>query len=386
MYAIAVILPGVFSIIVGIITVQSVCLIHEYTDKKELQTPFLSIIIPYHNEAAVLAECHQRLLQSLDSLGRMCEIIYVDDGSSDPSWQLLQDLLGGSTKLEKYQMSGVVHDTAQSSFSRSVAGSKGSHQVICLRLSRNFGKEAAMCAGLQQAQGQAVIILDADLQDPPELIPKMVKEWQKGFDVVDMQRLIRHGETWFKCLTAKLYYRLINRLSDIPIPENVGDFRLLDRRVVDEVNRLPERTRFMKGIFAWPGFKRTIMTFEREPRYAGQSKWKYSQLLHLAFEGLTSFSTKPLRMATIAGILASLAALLMACGVIVKTLLYGDPVAGYPSLISVVLLLGGIQLLSIGIVGEYLGRLFIEAKQRPLYVLMEEITYPAQSGLKEMQG
>ena len=341
---------------------DNVSIIEEYLDNKFQAEPFISIIIPYYNEESVIVECHRRLVRVLNQLGQVCEIVYVDDGSEDSSWERLQSLLIPHAKFNL----GAEKKTLPM------------HQVRCLRLSRNFGKEAAMCAGLQQAKGQAVIVLDADLQDPPELIPAMVTEWKKGVDVVDMKRKTRHGESWFKCVSANLYYQLINYLSDIHIPENVGDFRLLDRRVVDEVNRLPERTRFMKGLFAWPGFKRTTLQFERERRFAGHTKWKYSKLLHLAFEGITSFSTKPLRIATIAGLIASTTALLLASFVILKTWLYGDPVAGYPSLISVVLLLGGVQLLSIGVMGEYVGRLFIESKQRPLFVVMENIHFLGQ--------
>lgn len=241
-----------------------------------------------------------------------------------------------------------------------------------------------MTAGLQAATGQAVILLDADLQDPPELIPEMVDKWKQGFDVVDMQRSERHGESWFKRATAGAFYKLMNMMSDIPMPQNVGDFRLIDRRVVDEVNKLPERTRFMKGLLAWPGFRRTTLQFKRDARQAGETKWNYSKLLHLAFEGITSFSTKPLRLATIAGLLTSLAAIMTALVVLAKTVFWGDAVAGYPSTIIIVLLLGGIQLLAIGLMGEYVGRLFIEAKQRPLFVTMNQTVKPATGNAKSV--
>ncbi|MGF1687917.1 glycosyltransferase family 2 protein [Photobacterium japonica] len=294
------------------------------------------------NERAVLATCHERVCQALEALNQPCELIYIDDGSTDGSWDI-------ATQLKSKQ-----------------------HQVRTLRLSRNFGKEAAMSAGLKAAQGQAVVLIDADLQDPPELIPAMFDQWCAGFDVVDMQRRQRHGESWFKRFTAATFYKVINQLTDMPIPENVGDFRLIDRRVVDEINKLPERTRFMKGLFAWPGFKRTTLQFDRDPRLAGETKWNYRKLCHLAFEGITSFSTRPLRLATAAGLLISLVALVLAGTVLIKTLLFGDPVAGYPSMMLVVLILGGVQLLSIGLLGEYVGRIFIESKQRPLFVVMED--------------
>jgi len=314
--------------------------------------PLLSVIIAMYNEELVIESCHERVVATLDGLNEYCEIIYIDDGSCDNSVQLVN------------QFTTLNHDTA------------------LIQLSRNFGKEAAMAAGLQAANGQAVILLDADLQDPPELIPTMVKEWKKGADVVDMQRSERHGESWFKRVTASAFYKLMNMMSDIPMPENVGDFRLIDRRVVDEINKLPERTRFMKGLLAWPGFRRTTLQFKRDARQAGETKWNYSKLVHLAFEGITSFSTKPLRLATIAGVLTSLAAIITALVVLTKTIFWGDAVAGYPSTIIVVLLLGGIQLLAIGLMGEYVGRLFIEAKQRPLFVTMSHSVKPATGSAK----
>ncbi|MGF1682849.1 glycosyltransferase family 2 protein [Photobacterium minamisatsumaniensis] len=309
-----------------------------------------------YNEKAVLEICHERLCRALDKLAQPCEIVYVDDGSSDNSWSMVQQF--------------------SSSF----------HQIRSLRLSRNFGKEAAMSAGLQVATGDAVILLDADLQDPPELIPEMVIQWKAGFDVVDMKRKQRHGESWFKRITASLFYKVINQLSEMPIPENVGDFRLIDRRVVNEIIKLPERTRFMKGLLAWPGFRRTTLLFDRDPRIAGETKWNYTKLCHLAFEGITSFSTRPLRLATGAGLLTSLSALVLAVVVFMKTLIWGDPVAGYPSTILVMLLLGGMQLLSIGLMGEYVGRLFIEAKQRPLFVVMEDNLKAEQKMNEEVQA
>ncbi|PMN72104.1 glycosyltransferase family 2 protein [Enterovibrio norvegicus] len=309
--------------------------------------PYLSVVVPFFNEQAVLAACHQRILSVLDTLNARCEIIYVDDGSKDDSANIASAL-----------------DAEH-------------HDVTLIRLSRNFGKEAAMSAGLKATRGDAVILLDADLQDPPELIPEMIEAWQSGYDVVDMQRKARLGESAFKRFTARMFYTLLNRLSDVPIPENVGDFRLLDRRVVDTINALPERTRFMKGLFAWPGFQRTVLQFDRDPRFAGTTKWNTSQLFNLAAEGITSFSTKPLRLATYAGLMTGVSALCIAVVVVLKTLMWGDPVAGYPSLMLTVLTLGSVQLLSIGLLGEYLGRLFIEAKQRPLFLVDTQFTKAA---------
>ncbi|UTV98035.1 glycosyltransferase family 2 protein [Marinomonas rhizomae] len=304
--------------------------------------PLVSVIIPFLNEADVLAVCHLRVCEALSMLKQHCEVIYIDDGSNDNSWELVSHF--------KHPL----------------------HQIRSLRLSRNFGKEAAMSAGMKAATGRCVILLDADLQDPPEYIPDMVQAWQDGAQVVEMQRRERHGESWLKRTTAHCFYRFMSTISDHPITENVGDFRLMDQKVVDVINTLPERTRFMKGLLAWPGFTRKILTFDRDPRLAGDTKWNYPKLIHLALEGITSFSTKPLRWATMAGLTTSAIAFVMALVIFTKTIVWGDPVAGYPSTILVVLFLGGIQLLSIGVLGEYVGRLFIESKQRPLYVLMED--------------
>jgi glycosyltransferase involved in cell wall biosynthesis len=307
----------------------------------------VTVIIPFFNEVDVLAVCHQRVCEALNKLHQHCEIIYIDDGSQDDSWKLA------------------------SQFKHTL------HQVRCLRLSRNFGKEAAISAGMKASSGRCVILLDADLQDPPEYIPQMVKTWQNGAQVVEMKRRERHGESWLKRTTAHCFYRFMSQMSDHPITENVGDFRLMDQKVVNVINTLPERTRFMKGLLAWPGFTRTILSFDRDSRLAGNTKWSYPKLIHLALEGITSFSTKPLRWATMAGVITSFIAFAMAIVILTKTLVWGDPVAGYPSTILIVLFLGGIQLLSIGVLGEYVGRLFIESKQRPLFVLMEDtITEP----------
>lgn len=317
----------------------------------------LSVIIPVFNESESIIKCHSRVCSVLESLNEASEIIYVNDGSTDDSWEQLFELSSPAKQVT----------------------------ITTINLSRNFGKEAAMSAGLVEAKGDAVILLDADLQDPPELIPEMLAEWRKGYDVVDMKRKIRDGESRFKIFTASLFYKVINNLSDLPIPENVGDFRLLDRKVVDQINQLPEKTRFMKGLFAWPGFRRTTLEFNRDPRIAGETKWNYTKLIHLAFEGITSFSTKPLRVATMAGLFTSASAIAMMLFVLTKTVLFGETVAGYPTLITVILLLGGVQLLSIGLMGEYVGRLFIEAKGRPLYLVMDKNNKTMSDNVTEVE-
>lgn len=226
-----------------------------------------------------------------------------------------------------------------------------------------------MTAGLDHASGDAVVVIDADLQDPPELIKDMVAAWRDGYDVVTARRVRRKGETWMKKASSKLFYRLLNRVSEVPIPVDVGDFRLMSRRAVEALRQFPERNRYMKGLFAWVGFPQKELPYDREPRPAGRSQWTFWKLLGLALNGLTSFTWAPLRLATIAGLLTALGALAMGSLVLVRTLIYGDPVPGYPSLMCVLLFLGGMQLLAIGIQGEYLGRLFVESKQRPIYLL-----------------
>ena len=298
----------------------------------------LSVIVPVYNESLVIDRFHHRLTEVLDSLPLTSEIIYIDDGSTDNTWDKLQ-----------------------------ILPESHSEQVL-IALSRNFGKEAAMSAGLDASRGEAVIIIDCDLQDPPELIPDMVTCWQNGFDVVNMRRRKRHGESWLKRRSAAIYYRLLNRLSDISIPENVGDFRLLSRKVVDHINTLPEKSRYMKGLFAWPGFRQTEIVFDRAPRLAGESKWPLFKLLNLAMEGITSFSIRPLKLATWSGALIAL----IAVGHGVFSL--GINPYNHSPLITVMLFLGGIQLIAVGLLGEYVGRIFIETKQRPVYLTMKTIT------------
>jgi glycosyltransferase involved in cell wall biosynthesis len=299
----------------------------------------LSIVVPVFNEETVLPLFHACLGQVLAGLGSTYEILYIDDGSTDRSPQLLENLRLTDSSV------GVA------------------------RLSRNFGKERAMTAGLELARGEAVIILDADLQDPPELIPSMMDAWRAGADVVNMQRERREGETAFKKATAHFFYRAINHLSDVAIPNDVGDFRLFSRRAVVALNRMPESNRFMKGLFAWIGFPQVTLRYHRKARAAGESKWPYWKLWNFALEGITSFSTLPLRVATYVGFLSSLAVFTSAIYFFIKTAVWGDVVQGFPTLIEVMLLLGGLQLMAIGIVGEYVGRIYLESKRRPLYLL-----------------
>lgn len=320
----------------------------------------LSLIVPAFNESEVLQKFHLEVNRVLaKSISIKTEIIYINDGSTDDTWHVLNQL-------------------------------PASHADIQLvNLSRNFGKEAAMTAGLDWAKGDAVILLDADMQDPPSLIPDMIAAWQAGYDIVNMKRDTRQGESWFKVFSARLYYKLLDRLSDSPVERNVGDFRLLSRNVVDSIKQLSERNRYMKGIMSWPGFRQTTLSFDRPERAAGTTKWNFFQLIQLGISGITSFSSKPLRMATWVGVLISTGALLYSLFVLIKTLLIGDTAAGYPSLMIVQLWLGGVQLIAIGLLSEYTGKIFTEVKNRPIYFVMDdtrtdcdiqEVTHDAQQG------
>jgi glycosyltransferase involved in cell wall biosynthesis len=297
----------------------------------------LSVIVPAYNEEEVLPEFHRRLQEVLNTLAIPCEILYINDGSSDNTLKIMK------------------------SFKDS--------RVAIIDLSRNFGKEIALTAGLDHAQGDAVIVIDADLQDPPELIPELVEKWQEGYDMVYAQRTARDGETFLKKATAKLFYRFIQGVSRVRIPEDTGDFRLLSRRAVESLKKLRETHRFMKGLFAWIGYPQIAVSYRRDPRFAGKTKWNYWKLWNFALEGVTSFTINPLKIATYFGLTTSFSSFTYALFIIYKTLAYGDPVQGYPSLMVVILFLGGVQLISLGVIGEYLGRMFNETKQRPLYFI-----------------
>lgn len=313
----------------------------------------LSVVVPLYNEEDVLPMLHRRLLAAVDSVAGGIEIVYVDDGSTDRTGQMLQQLRLACAL------------------------------VSVVRFSRNFGKEQALTAGLQLARGDAVVLMDADLQNPPELIPSMLAAWRDGADVVNMRRRDRTADSWVRGGSARLFYRLINRLSDTPIPADIGDFRLFSRRAVDALNQLPERNRFMKGLFGWIGFRQTTLDYDYGKRAAGRSKWRFLQLLNFAVEGVTAFSVKPLRLASYAGLASALAAFAYALYFLAKTLVFGEPVAGFPTLIVVVLMLGGLQLLAIGVLGEYLGRLCLESKRRPLYIIEDYLPATELQGMVE---
>ena len=301
--------------------------------------PLLSVIVPAYNEQEVLPTFHDRLTAALNSLPYAIEIVYINDGSTDATLAILDDLYAKDDR------------------------------VTIVDLSRNFGKEIALSAGLHKAAGDAVVVIDADLQDPPEVIPQLVAEWENGYDVVYARRTQRKGETWLKKASAASFYRVIQRLSKVRIPEDTGDFRLLSRRAVDALNTLSEQHRFMKGLFAWIGYKQKAVYYDRDPRFAGITKWNYWKLWNFAIDGITSFTTAPLKFATYIGFLTAFVAFIYGSYMLIRTLIFGNPVPGYPSLIVIILFLGGVQLMAIGIVGEYVGRIFTETKRRPLYFL-----------------
>lgn len=302
----------------------------------------ISILIPAYNEQEVLEHLYQRLGKlANDNKSYEFEFLFVNDGSRDKTLKIIK----GYADID--------------------------NRVSYLNLSRNFGKEIAMIAGLDHVTGDATVIIDADLQDPPELIPEMIKYWEEGYDDVYAKRKSREGENWFKKASSKLYYRLLQKATHITIQQDTGDFRLLDRRCVEALKQLRESQRYTKGMFSWIGFNKKEISYDRDARAAGETKWNYLKLFNLAIDGLTSFTTAPLRVSSVLGFVISLVAFVYIVVIVVRTLLFGIDLAGYPSLMAVVLFLGGVQLLSLGIIGEYIARIFNETKQRPLYFIEE---------------
>ncbi|HEX6788726.1 MAG TPA: glycosyltransferase family 2 protein [Gaiellaceae bacterium] len=302
----------------------------------------ISVVAPVFNEHSTLPELHRRLTEVLGPLGPY-EIVLVDDGSSDGSWDTLLELAARDPRLR------------------------------LLRLSRNFGHQAALSAGLDAARGDAIVLMDADLQDPPELIPQLVGKWREGFDVVYAIRGEREGEPRLRLASISLFYRLLYRITSTEIPQNVGDFRLLSRRAADAITAMPERARFLRGMTSWIGFRQTGVSYTREARFAGESKYPPRKLLRLALDGITSFSTAPIKLVTALGF-----ALVVFCAAVLAWTLYvrfftSHHPQGWTSVIAVVLLLGGVQLLSLGVIGQYVARIFDETKQRPLYLVDEVV-------------
>jgi dolichol-phosphate mannosyltransferase len=310
----------------------------------------LSIIIPCYNEEVVLRTTYERLTKVLHGMSEQdYELIFVNDGSVDQTQLILNQLL------------------------------KQDPHVRGLLLSRNFGHQIAVTAGLEQATGDAVVVIDADLQDPPEVIPEMVKRWREGNDVVYGIRRARDGESKFKLWTAKVFYRLINRLSDTKMPLDAGDFRLLDRKVVEVIKAMPERARFLRGMVSWAGFRQVSISYDRAARHAGDSKYPFRKMVHFAMDGIISFSLVPLKLAIWTGFLAIWIAVAGIIVAIVDRLLDNNLIRGWASLFVAVLFMAGVQLVSLGIIGEYLGRIYTEVKRRPLYVVQERLGFADQS-------
>lgn len=298
----------------------------------------VTLVVPCYNEEEVIEVAHKRIFDVLVGLGTNFEIIYIDDGSRDSTIEKLKDIAASC------------------------------REVGIISFSRNFGHQIAITAGMDAADGDAVVVIDADMQDPPELIPQMIAKWESGYEVVYAQRESRSGESLFKLTTAKVFYRLMQAMSDIPIPLDTGDFRLLDRKVVSTLKSMPERDRFVRGMVSWIGYNQTSLRYARDPRHAGYTKYPLMKMLKFAADGIFSFSLKPLRLATLLGFSASIISVLGLVFALIQRL-YGSPVLGQTTLLMAILFLGGVQLICLGLIGEYVGRVYGETKQRPLYVV-----------------
>lgn len=315
--------------------------------------PTFSVVAPVYNEAEGLPEFYRRVRDVMESLGEPWELILVNDGSRDHSLEVMRQL------------------------------SASDPHVRVIDFARNFGHQIAVTAGMDYARGEAVIIIDSDLQDPPETIPALVAKWREGYEVVYAMRAEREGETWFKLFTASLFYRLIYRITDVKIPLDTGDFRLLDRQVVDVLKTMRERHRFLRGMSVWVGFRQTGVPYRRAARFAGQTKYPLRKMIKFASDAITSFSYLPLQLATYLGFAAALLSILAIPIVIILRQSGMQAFLGQATTLIAVLFLGGVQLISLGILGEYIGRLYDEAKGRPLYILRQE---PNQNPMSEAIG
>ena len=309
---------------------------------EENKTPFISIVAPCYNEEEVIDIFLEKIFYILQKLDKSYEIVFVNDGSRDNTLDVLKQ------KAREFK------------------------EVRVINLSRNFGKESALTAGIDASLGEVVVPIDVDLQDPPELILEFVKKYEEGYDVVVGKRVDRSTDTPAKRISAELFYKMHNKISDIEIPHNVGDYRLMSRRVVDELKKLPETQRFMKGIFAWLGFKTAVVEYKRESRAAGETSFNGWKLWNFALDGVTSFSTAPLRVWLYLGMFLAFISFLYGSFIVLKTIFFGIDSPGYASMITVILFLGGIQLMGIGILGEYIGRIYLESKNRPIYIVENE--------------
>lgn len=302
----------------------------------------ISILVPVYNEQEVLDAFYERISQLAKDMPHYAfEFLFINDGSRDRTLEIIKSY------------------------------AKSDDRIAYVNLSRNFGKEIAMAAGIDHVIGDATVIIDADLQDPPELIPKMIKYWEEGYDDVYARRTSRAGESWLKKITSEAFYKILQKSTSIPIQRDTGDFRLLDKRCIAALREFRESQRYTKGMFSWVGYKKKEILYDRDPRAAGTTKWNYRKLLNFAIDGITSFTTAPLRFSSLMGIIISAIAFIYIIVIIVRTIIFGPDQAGYPSMMAAILFLGGVQLLSIGIIGEYVGRIFNETKHRPLYFVEE---------------
>lgn len=313
-----------------------------YILDKQIDRRLVSILVPCYNEEAVLHEFYRRTVQVIDDMPQYdFQFMFINDGSKDRTLDIMREL---------HEKDG---------------------RVSYVNLSRNFGKEIAMIAGIDYLTGDAAIIMDADLQDPPELIPEMISWWEKGYQDVSAKRRSRAGESFFKKWSSHVFYTILQKMSSVPMQRDVGDFRLLDKQCLNALRLMRESQRYTKGLFSWIGFEKKEVLFDRDARAAGKTKWNYWKLLNLAIEGITSFTIAPLRASAFVGCILAFIALLYMLFIVLRTLICGEDVPGYPSLVSIILFIGGIQLFFLGIIGEYLGRVFNESKFRPLYLVKD---------------
>lgn len=304
----------------------------------------ISVVVPMYYEEKVAAECCRRLKAVMDNCGYSYELVFVNDGSRDGTMEILHKLAAGDKNIK------------------------------VISFSRNFGHQAAVTAGIDKAKGNAIVVIDADLQDPPELIPEMLRLWEQGNGVVYAKRKRRKGESIFKRATASIFYRVLDKLSDVRIPLDTGDFRLIDSKVADELRRMREKNRFLRGMVSWIGFRQVPVEYEREERFAGETKYPLKKMLKFAMDGIVSFSSKPLKLSQYLGFFAVICAMAVFIYSVIYRLAGGaNPVSGWASIMTAVAFLGGVQLISIGILGEYIGRMYEESKGRPLYIIEKEI-------------
>lgn len=304
-----------------------------------------SVVVPMYNEELVVSETYKRLKKVMDKINEPYEIVFVNDGSRDKTSEIVNEIC------------------------------KKDKNIKLIEFSRNFGHQIAITAGMDYAEGDAIVVIDADLQDPPEVIPEMIKKWKEGYDVVYGKRIKRKGDTFFKKFTAAVFYRLLNKMTDVNIPVDTGDFRLIDRKVCEALKQINERNRYIRGIISWLGFKQIGVEFVRDERFAGETKYPLKKMLKFAFDAITSFSYKPLKLASYVGMLVSCASFIYLIVVFIQKLCIGVPVPGWASIVAISLFFNGIILLMLGIIGEYIGRIYDEAKGRPLYVVKDIVNF-----------